>query len=145
MILRLVDAWQGYTRRHPVLAMLTLALLFTLAVLVMHATASSYDNNNETMPGTMIGAIIALYLGATFVIGLVTPMKVGAVGPVLAYPVATFIWYLISGGAYDRATYDSGWVGAVLYPLAPTAFIWLAAYIGRVLGGPLEERPQANE
>ena len=83
--------------------MLTLALLFTLAVLVVHATDSSYDNNNETMPGTMIGAMIALYLGATFVIGLVTPMRVGAVGPVLAYPVATLLWPLISGGAYDRA------------------------------------------
>ena len=137
----LVDSWQGCTKRHPVVVMLALTLLFTLAVLVMHAMDSSYDNNNETMPGAMIGAIIALYLGATFVIGLVTPMKVGAVGPVLAYPVATLIWYLISGGAYDRATYDSGWVGAVLYPLVPTAFIWLAAYIGRVLGGPLAERP----
>ena len=145
MIFRLVDAWQGWTKGRPVVIMLTLALLFTLAVLVIHATDSSYDNKNETIPGTMIGAMIALYLGATFVIGLVTPMKVGAVGPVLAYPVATFLWYLISGGAYDRATYDSGWVGAVLYPLVPTAFIWLAAYIGRVLGGPLEERPQAGE
>ena len=142
MILMLVDAWQGYTRRHPVVVTLTLSLLFTLAVLVMHATESTaYHNNNETMPVALGAVIIALYLGATFAIGLVTPMRVGAVGPVLAYPVATLIWYLISGGAYDRATYDSGWVGAVLYPLVPTAFIWLAALVGRGLGGPLEERP----
>ncbi len=141
MILRPVDTWQGYTRRHPFVAMVTLTLLFTLGVLVMHALDSTYDNNNETMPGVLAGAIIALYLGATFVVGLVTPMRVGAVGPVLAYPVATLLWPLISGGGYDDLTYDSGWVGAVLKALAPTAFIWLAAYIGRLLGGPLEERP----
>ena len=72
-------------------------------------------------------------------------MRVGAVGPVLAYPVATLLWPLISGGGYDNLTYESGWVGAVLYALAPTTVIWLAAYIGRRLGGPLEERPQADE
>ena len=95
MILRLVDAWQGYTRRHPVVVMLTLTLLFTLAVLVMHAVNSTvYYNNNETMPGAVGGAIIALYLAGTFVIGPVTPMRVGAVGPVLAYPAATFLWPL---------------------------------------------------
>ena len=141
MILRLVDAWQECARRRPVVVMLTLTLLFTLAVLMFHSLDSTYDNNNETMPGALGGTIIALYLAATFVIGLVTPLRVGAVGPVLAYPVATLMWYLISGGAYDRATYDSGWVGAVLYPLVPTAFIWLAALVGRGLGGPLEERP----
>ena len=141
MILRLVDAWQECARRRPVGVMLTLTLLFTLAVLMFHSLDSTYDNNNETMPGALGGTIIALYLAATFVIGLVTPLRVGAVGPVLAYPVATLMWYLISGGAYDRATYDSGWVGAVLYPLVPTAFIWLAALVGRGLGGPLEDRP----
>ena len=92
MILRLIDAWQGYTRLHPVVVTLTLALLFALAVLVMHAVNSTvYYNNNETMPGAVGEAIIALYLAGTFVIGLVTPMRVGAVGPVLAYPAATFL------------------------------------------------------
>ena len=140
MILMLVDAWQGYTRRHPVAVMLTLTLLFTLAVLVMHATESAaYYNNNDTMPVALGAVIISLYLGATFVMGLVTPMRVGAVGPVLAYPAATFLWPLTLGSGYDQLTYDSGWAGAVLYTLVPTAFIWLAAYIGRILGGPLEE------
>lgn len=90
------------------------------------------------MPGALAGVIIALYLGATFVIGLVTPMRVGAVGPVLAYPAATFLWPLTLGGGYDRLIYDSAWAGAVIFTLVPTAFIWLTAYIGRVLGGPLE-------
>ncbi len=142
MILRLVDTWQGYTRRHPFVVMATLTLLFTLAVLIWDALDSIvYYNNNETMPVALGWLISALYLGATFAVGLVTPMRVGAVGPVLAYPVATLLWPLISGGGYDNLTYESGRVGAVLYALAPTAFIWLAAYIGRLLGGPLEERP----
>jgi hypothetical protein len=51
MILRLVGAWQGYTRHHPVVVTLTLALLFTLAVLVMHAVNSTvFYNNDETVP-----------------------------------------------------------------------------------------------
>lgn len=80
--------------------MLTLALLFTLAVVMWDALDSVvYYNNNETMPAALGWTISALYLGATFVIGLVTPMRVGAVGPVLAYPVATLLWPLISGGA----------------------------------------------
>ena len=142
MTLELVDAWQRYTKRHPVVAMITLALLFTLAVLMWDALDSAvYYNNNETMPAALGWTISALYLGATFVIGLVTPMRVGAVGPVLAYPVATLLWPLITGEGYDNLTYESEWVGAVLFALAPTAVIWLAACIGRRLGGPLEERP----
>ena len=140
MILRLVDAWQGYPRRHPVVVALTLTLLFTCTVLMINALDSTYEKNNETIPGTMVGAIIALHLGATFVIGLVTPLRVGAVGPVLAYPVAMWVWPPISGGGYDNLTYDSGWVGAVLYPLVTTLPILLAALVGRGLGGPLEER-----
>ena len=51
MILRLVGAWQGYTRHHPVVVTLTLSLLFTLAELVMHAVNSTvYYNNDETVP-----------------------------------------------------------------------------------------------
>ena len=123
------------------MVMLILTLLFTWGVMMIHALASTYHNNNETMPGTLILAMIVLYLGATFVIGLVTPMRVGAVGPVLAYPAATLLWPLISGGGYDNLTYESGWAWAVLYALAPTAFIWLAALVGRGLGEPLEERP----
>ena len=67
-------------------------------------------------------------------------MRVGAIGPVLAYPSATFLWPLTLGSSYDRLTYDSGWAGVVLYTLVPTTFIWMAAYISRLLGGPLEER-----
>ena len=142
MILMLVDAWQGYTRRRPVVAMLTLTLLFTLTMLIWDALDSAvYHNNNQTMPAALGWTISALYLGATFVIGLVTPMRVGAVGAVLAYPAMTLLWPLISGEGYDNLTYESGWAGAVLFALAPTAVIWLAAKNGRLLGGPLEEKP----
>ena len=41
MISKLVDAWQGYTRRRPVVVTLILALLFTLAVLLMHAVIAT--------------------------------------------------------------------------------------------------------
>lgn len=37
MILRFFDTWQGYTRCHPFLVMLTLTLLFTLGALLVHA------------------------------------------------------------------------------------------------------------
>ena len=142
MILRLVDTWQGYTRRHTVVVMLTLTLLFTLGALGVHALDSIvYDNNNETMPGAVIGTITVLYLGATFVIGLVTPLRVGAVGPVLAVPALTLLWPLTPWDSYDNLTYESGWAGAVLYTLVPTAIVGLVAWVGRGLGGPLEQRP----
>ena len=141
-ILRLVDTWQGYTRRHPVVAMLAVAVPFMPGMMGIHAlNGIVYYNNNETIPDALIGTISALYLGATFVIGLVTPLRVGAVGPVLAFPALTLLWPLTPWDSYGNLTYDSGWAGPVLYPLVPIAIIGLAAWGGRGLGGPLEERP----
>ena len=82
MILMPVDSWHGCTKRHPVLVMLILTLLFTLAVLMWDALDSVvYYNDNETMPAALGWTISALYLGATFVIGLVTPLRVGGRKP----------------------------------------------------------------
>ena len=55
-------------------------------------------------------------------------------GPVLAYPALTLLGPLTPWDSYDNLTYDSGWVGAVLYQLVPTAIIGLAAWGGRGLG-----------
>ena len=37
MILRLVDTWQGYTSRHPVVAMLAVAVPFMAGMMGIHA------------------------------------------------------------------------------------------------------------
>lgn len=140
--MRLVDTWQRYTRQHPVVAILAVAVPFMAGMMGIHpVNGIGYYYNNETMPGGVIGTTTVLYLGAAFVIGLVTPLRVGALGPVLAYPAVALLGPLTPWDSYDNLTYDSGWVGAVLYPLVPTAIIGLAAWGGRGLGGPLEERP----
>ena len=56
--MRLVDTWQEYTGRHPVVAML--AAPFMAGMMGIHALSGIvYYNNNETMPGAVIGTISA--------------------------------------------------------------------------------------
>ena len=50
--------------------MLAVAVPFMAGIMGIHPLDGIVYDNNETMPGAVIGAIIALYLGGTFVIGL---------------------------------------------------------------------------
>ena len=130
--MRIIDAWQDLTERQPIAVTLVLLALFTACVMGAHALDGIVYNNAG--PGALMGAIIALYLAATFILGLTTPLRVGSVGPVLGLAAGTLLWPLTPWESYDDLTYDSGWAGAVLYTLLPSAAIWLVAKFGSNLG-----------
>ena len=135
----IIWAWQNFTRRHPIVVMFALTAVFAIFVCWVYALESTaYYNNNRSMPGALFGAIIALYLTVTFVVGLVTPLRAGDVGPVVAYAAVTLLWPLTPGESYDSLTYDSGWVGAVMAAVVPSVIIWFVAYAGRKMGKPGE-------
>ena len=133
----IVRRWQGFTRRHPVAVVAALTILFTVCALGAHALESVvYD---RIMPGAVVGAITAVYLAVTFVVGLTTPLRMASVAPVVGYAAARLLWPLTPWESYDALTYDVGWAGAVIHTLVPCGIIWFVAYAGRVLGGPTEE------
>ena len=131
--MQVIAAWQCISQRRPVAVMSVLCVLFTACVMGTHALNSIVYNNAG--PGALMGAIIALYLAATFILGLTTPLRVGSVGPVLGLAAGTLLWPLTPWESYDDLTYDSGWAGAVVYTLIPCGIVWLVARFGRNLGG----------
>ena len=131
--MQVIAAWQYITERRPVAVMSALCVLFTASVMGVYALHGIVYNNAG--PGALMGAIIALYLAATFILGLTTPLRVGSVGPVFGFAAGTLLWPLTSWGSYDDLTYDSGWEGAVVYTLIQCGVIWLVAKVGRNLGG----------
>ena len=133
----IVRRWQGFTQRHPIAVAAALTILFTGCALGAHALESVvYD---RAMPGAVVGAITALYLAGTFVVGLTTPLRMASVAPAVGYAAARLLWPLTPWESYDALTYDSGWAGAVINTLVPCGIIWCVAYAGRVLGEPPEE------
>ena len=131
--MQVIAAWQYITQRRPVAVMSALCLLFTACV--MGAYALDGIVYNDAGPYALMGAIIALYLAATFILGLTTPLRVGSVGPTLGFAAGTLLWPLTPWGSYDDLTYDSGWAGALVYTLIQCGIIWLVAKFGRNLGG----------
>ena len=104
-------------------------------------SSNVYYSNNETMPAALGWTIAALYLATTFVMALITPLRTAEAVPAAAYVAVTLLWPLTPWDSYESLTYDSGWAGAVLYTLIPSAFIWFAAYAVRKFGGPAEANP----
>ena len=110
-----------------------MVLLFAAWVIGFYAVDDVvYD---KAIPGAMAGTTIALYLAATFVWGLTTPLRVGSPGPAMGFCGGTFLWPLTPWGSYESLTYDSGWAGMVLYTLIQTGVIWLVARFGANLSG----------
>ena len=80
-------------------------------------------------------AMTILYLALAVLFGFTSPPRVGSIGPVLAYPVFVLRWPLLPGQNYDSITYDSGWVGGIIFKvLIPSGIIWLFVYTGHSLG-----------
>ena len=131
--MQVIAAWQYITQRRPVAVISASCVLFTACVMGAHALDGIVYNNAG--PGALMGAIIALYLAATFILGLTTPLRVGSVGPAFGFAAGTLLWPLTPWESYDDLTYDSGWTGAVAYTLIPCGIIWLVAKFGRNLGG----------
>ena len=126
--MKTICAWQRFTQRHPLVVMTCLTLPFAACVLGGYALYDIvYD---KAIPGALAGAIIALYLAATFIAGLTTPLRVASPGPVVGFAAASLLWPMTPWGSYDDLTYDSGWAGAALYMLLQSFIIWLVAYTG---------------
>ncbi len=97
-----------------------------------------YDD--EVLPAFLGWPVIALYLAAAFITGLLTPLKTATLAPVIAYVTVALLWPLTPWNSYDNLTYDSGWPGAVVYKaVIPSLLVWCVAYAGRKFGGPVEE------
>ncbi len=132
--MRYIEAWQGFAQRQPVGVTAALTLLFTVWVVGISALDSVvYDGN---MPSPLFWTISALYLAATFVAGLLTPLRTARACPVIAFAAVTFLWPLTPWESYDDLTYDSGWAGAVLNVAVPSAVIWFVGYAGSKFGSP---------
>ena len=88
--MKTICVWQRFTQRHPLVVMTFLTLPFAACVLGGYALYDIvYD---KAIPGALAGAIIALYLAATFIAGLTTPLRVASPGPVVGFAAAALLW-----------------------------------------------------
>ena len=114
-------------------------LVLPFAACVIGAYALEDIVYNEVIPGALAGAIPALYLAATFAVGLTTPLRAASLGPVVGFAAVTLLWPLTPWESYDDLTYDSGWAGAVIYTLLQSFIIWLVAQFGWNLAAPKKQ------
>ena len=77
---------QQFTQRSPLEGAALLVLLFAAWVIGFYALDDVFYD--KAIPGAMAGTIIALYLAATFVLGLTTPLRVGDPGPAMGFAAA---------------------------------------------------------
>ena len=81
-------------------------------------------------PGALVGATLALYLAAAFVVGLCTPIRSVTFAPALGHVASVFLWPLSPWGSFGNLTYDIGWVGVAVYTLLQCFVLWLVAFVG---------------
>ena len=133
--MQMIVRWQTIAVRYPVASSLASTAVFTAAVFWENAVNVAVFHYGET-PGSVVAATIALYLAVAFVFGLITPSRWGTFSPALGYIAGMWLWILVPGGeGYDDLTYESGWVGALLYSLAPAFILWLVSTTGWNLAG----------
>ena len=138
-MLLLIKQWRIYACEHPAKAAVVGGIPFVLLMLL--GNYNSYVVDGESSGGALLGAIICLYLALALFMGLTTPFRVGCIGPVLAYAALVLLWPLISGDSYDSFTYDSGWVGGIIYQVViPCFVIWLVVLTGYSIGHPTDKR-----
>ena len=135
-----IKRWRSFAWEQPSVATVMASIpFFALMMLVTRYTSSIYEHEMSAGMGL---TITALYLALAVFVGLTTPLRVGSIGPVLAYVAVTTLWPIIPGGdTFDSITYDSGWVGGILYRvLIPSGVIWLFVYVGYAIGSPGDNR-----
>ena len=128
-----INEWREFARQNQVRAIaLTSVPFITLALLLNFYTGIVYDGGP---PGVMVAVIIILYLVLTAVLGFVSRLRVGSIGPVLAYVAIRILWIVLPvGESHESLTYESGWVGVAVSILVASAVIWLAAFAGNLIG-----------
>ncbi len=135
----IISQWRTFAWEHPAKALLLTIIPLAFLMLLGYTFHSAvYDS---AMPGALAGTIIALYLALTLFLGLTTPLTVGNVAPVLVYAAATMLWPLTPVDDYDSITYDSGWIGGIIYLVViSSCLICLFAYTGYLIGSPKGKR-----
>ena len=135
----IIGQWRSFAWEHPAKALLlTIIPLAFLMLLGNSFNSAVYDN---ATPGALAGTIMALYLALAVFLGLTTPFRVGSLAPILVYAAATLLWPLTPMEDYDFITYDSGWLGGIIYKVViPSCLIWLFAYTGYLIGSPKGKR-----
>ena len=129
-----IKAWSTFAWQNPALATVFASIPFIVLALLINIYDSVIYSNGT--PGAMLAAITVLYLILTAMAGFISPLRVGSIGPVLAYDVITLLWPLVPGGnTYEAMTYDSGWPGVVVTIAVASAVIWLSAFAGNLIGG----------
>lgn len=135
----IISQWRTFAWEHTAKALLLTIIPLALLMLLGYTFHSAvYDS---TMSGALAGTIVTLYLAQTLFLGLTTPLTVGSVAPVLVYAAATMLCSLTPVDDYDSITYDSGWIGGIIYKVViPSCLLWLVAYTGYLIGSPKGRR-----
>ena len=132
-MLSMVRTWRDFARENRVKASLLGGIPFAFLSLLLHFF--HYNVYGQATPGTLMVAMTILYLALAVLFGFTTPIRAGSIGPVLAYPVFVLLWPLLPGQSYESITYDSGWIGGILFKvLIPSGIIWLFVYTGYSFG-----------
>ena len=132
-IMLIIKMWRNFAWEQPVIATVLATIPFIVLVLLGDKIDGTVDRG--AMGDRMLVAIIVLYLALAVFVGLTTPLWVGSIGPVLAVVFLILLWPLIQGENYNSLTYDSGWVGGIIYSIViPSSIIWLFVYVGYLIG-----------
>ena len=135
-----IDDWWAFAWQNQAKATTLAGIPFVVLALLINIYDSTQYGGSS--PGAAASALIILYLILTALVGFASPLlRVGSVGPILAYGVITLLWPLVPRGAtYGDITYDSGWPGVVVTIAIASVIIWLFALAGnfanRLMRGP---------
>ena len=134
-VLSMVRQCRSFAWKNPVEASLLGIIPFAFLSILLQFF--HYNVYGQMTPGVLMGAITVLYLALAMLLGFIAPLRAASVGPVLGYPAFVLLWPLFTGLNYDSITYDSGWVGGLLFKvLIPAGIIWLFVCTGHSLGLP---------
>ena len=130
-----IRAWSAFAWQNPRVATAVASIPFLVLALLINIYDSVIYGGGT--PGTMVAAFTILYLALAVAAGITSPLRVGSVGPILAYAAITMLWPLVPGGdTYEAMEYDSGWIGAVMSGVViPSVVIWLFVLAGNLIGG----------
>lgn len=129
-----INAWASFAWQNQPKATAYISIPFIVLALIIEIYDSVVYGSGS--PGVMLAVITVLYLALTAVAGYISPLRVGSLGPVLAYGVISLLWPLLPwGDNYEAMTYDSGWPGVVCTIAVSSVVIWLFAFAGNLIGG----------
>ena len=127
--MRVITRWQTFAYLHPVSAVVALIAVFTVGFLGLSWLADVVYYSRPA-PGALVGATLALYLAAAFIVGFYTPLRSATIAPASGHVASVFLWPLSPWGSFGNLTYDIGWAGVAVYTLLQCFVLWLVAFVG---------------